>query len=209
MATVTMPQLGESVTEGTIVQWLKQPGEAVHIDDPLCEIETEKVTAELPSEYEGTMGEILVPQGDVAEVGAPLCEVVEAGATAQASQPGAGPRAQRWAERRAQRLEQLKAQLKLSPAQEGAWSAYTAAMQPPAQRPARMNHAELAQLSTPQRIERMQALQAEHQQFMSQRLDAVKAFYAQLTPEQQKIYDQQSLRHGPAGRGGMHGMRWH
>jgi len=44
---------------------------------------------------------------------------------------------------------------------------------------------------------------------MSQRLDAVKAFYAQLTPEQQKIYDQQSLRHGPAGRGGMHGMRWH
>ncbi len=130
-------------------------------------------------------------------------------ATAQASQPGTGPRAQRWAERRAQRLEQLKAQLKLSPAQEGAWSAYTAAMQPPAQRPARMNHAELAQLSTPQRIERMQALQAEHQQFMSQRLDAVKAFYAQLTPEQQKIYDQQSLRHGPAGRGGMHGMRWH
>ncbi len=85
MATVTMPQLGESVTEGTIVQWLKQPGEAVHIDDPLCEIETEKVTAELPSEYEGTMGEILVPQGDVAEVGAPLCEVVEAGATAGAS----------------------------------------------------------------------------------------------------------------------------
>ena len=82
MATVTMPQLGESVTEGTIVQWLKQPGEAVHIDDPLCEIETEKVTAELPSEYEGTMGEILVPQGEVAAVGAPLCEVVEAGAAA-------------------------------------------------------------------------------------------------------------------------------
>lgn len=130
-------------------------------------------------------------------------------ATAQASQPGAGPRTQRWAERRAQRLEQLKAQLKLSAAQEGAWTTYTAAMQPPAQRPARMNRAELAQLSTPQRIERMQALQAEHQQFMSQRLDAVKAFYAQLTPEQKKIYDQQSLRHGPAGRGGMHGMRWH
>lgn len=127
-------------------------------------------------------------------------------ATAQASQPG--PRAQRWAERRAQRLEQLKAALKLSAAQEGAWSAYTAAMQPPAQRPARMDRAELAQLSTPQRIERMQALQAERQQFMNQRLDAIKAFYAQLTPEQQKIYDQQSLRHGPAGRGGMHGMRW-
>ena len=60
MATVTMPQLGESVTEGTVIKWLKQPGEPVALDDSLCEIETEKVTAELPSPYEGTMGEILV-----------------------------------------------------------------------------------------------------------------------------------------------------
>jgi len=83
MATVTMPQLGESVTEGTIIQWLKQPGDAVRIDDPLCEIETEKVTAELPSEFEGTMGQILVPQGETVEVGVPLCEIVEAGAPAE------------------------------------------------------------------------------------------------------------------------------
>ena len=126
-------------------------------------------------------------------------------ATAQATQPD-GTRAQRWAERRAQRQEQLKAALKLSPAQEGAWTAYTAAMQPPAQRPARMDRAEMAQLTTPQRIERMQAVQAERQQFMNQRLDAVKAFYAQLTPEQQKVYDQQSLRRGD-GYG--HGPRMH
>ncbi|MCC7365946.1 MAG: 2-oxo acid dehydrogenase subunit E2 [Dehalococcoidia bacterium] len=79
MATVTMPQLGESVTEGTIIAWLKQPGDPIKLDDPLCEIETEKVTAELPSEYEGTMGQILVPAGEVAPVGAPLCEVEVAG----------------------------------------------------------------------------------------------------------------------------------
>ena len=128
-------------------------------------------------------------------------------ATAQAAQPD-GTRAQRWAERRAQHQEQLKAALKLSPAQEGAWSTYTAAMQPPTQRPARMDRAEMAQLTTPQRIERMQAAQAERQQFMNQRLDAVKAFYAQLTPEQQKVYDQQSLRRGHGkhmhGGPGMH-----
>lgn len=77
MTTVTMPQLGESVTEGTILAWLKQPGDAVALDDPLCEIETEKVTAELPSPYEGVMGEILVPQGETVDVGAVLCTVIE------------------------------------------------------------------------------------------------------------------------------------
>ncbi|MBI2766010.1 MAG: 2-oxo acid dehydrogenase subunit E2 [Chloroflexi bacterium] len=77
MATVTMPQLGESVTEGTILAWLKQPGDVVRLDDPLCEIETEKVTAELPSQFEGTMGAILVQQGETVAVGAPLCEVEE------------------------------------------------------------------------------------------------------------------------------------
>jgi 2-oxoisovalerate dehydrogenase E2 component (dihydrolipoyl transacylase) len=77
MTTVTMPQLGESVTEGTILKWLKQPGEAVALDDPLCEIETEKVTAELPSPYEGTMGRLLVPEGETVGIGEPLCEVLE------------------------------------------------------------------------------------------------------------------------------------
>lgn len=79
MATVTMPQLGESVTEGTVLHWLKQPGETVALDDALCEIETEKVTAELPSPFAGTMGPQFVPEGEVAQVGVPLCEVIEAG----------------------------------------------------------------------------------------------------------------------------------
>ncbi len=78
MTTVTMPQLGESVTEGTILKWLKQPGDAVALDDSLCEIETEKVTAELPSPAEGTMGQIVVPEGEVAQIGAVLCEITEA-----------------------------------------------------------------------------------------------------------------------------------
>ena len=80
MTIVKMPQLGESVTEGTIIQWFKQPGDSVKFDEPLCEIETEKVTAELPSEFEGTMGRIIVPQGETVEVGAPLCEIQPAGA---------------------------------------------------------------------------------------------------------------------------------
>lgn len=88
MTVVKMPQLGESVTEGTIIQWFKQPGDPVKLDDPLCEIETEKVTAELPSEFEGTMGKILVPQGETVEVGAPLCEIEEAAVPAGASGNG-------------------------------------------------------------------------------------------------------------------------
>jgi len=82
MTIVKMPQLGESVTEGTVIQWFKQPGDAVKLDDALCEIETEKVTAELPSEFEGTMGRILVPQGETVEVGAALCEIEPANAAA-------------------------------------------------------------------------------------------------------------------------------
>ena len=77
MATVTMPQLGESVTEGTVLQWLKKPGDTVALDEPLCEIETEKVAAELPSPFEGTLGEILVPEGETIEVDAPLCTIIE------------------------------------------------------------------------------------------------------------------------------------
>lgn len=89
MATITMPQLGESVTEGTVLQWLKQPGDTVALDEPLCEIETEKVTAELPSPFEGTLGEIFVPEGETIEVDAPLCTVVEAAGAAPEPAPAA------------------------------------------------------------------------------------------------------------------------
>ena len=90
-ATVTMPQLGESVTEGTVLQWLKRPGEAVALDEPLCEIETEKVAAELPSPFEGALGEILVPEGETVAVDAPLCTIVETASAAPAPPPPAAP----------------------------------------------------------------------------------------------------------------------
>ncbi|MDE2669654.1 MAG: dihydrolipoamide acetyltransferase family protein [Chloroflexota bacterium] len=92
MATVTMPQLGESVTEGTVLQWLKQPGDTVALDEPLCEIETEKVAAELPSPFEGTLGEILVPEGETVEVDAPLCTIEEV-AVSVPPEPVAAPAA--------------------------------------------------------------------------------------------------------------------
>ena len=93
MATITMPQLGESVTEGTVLQWLKQPGDTVALDEPICEIETEKVTAELPSPFEGALGEILVPEGETVEVDAPLCTILETAASAPepAPVPAAAP----------------------------------------------------------------------------------------------------------------------
>ena len=125
------------------------------------------------------------------------------------AQADPGARQQRWAERRARHLDQLKAALKLSPAQEGAWSTYTAAMQPPANGP-RMDRAEFDKLTTPQRIDRMEQFAAERQAQMKQRGDAVKAFYAQLTPEQQKLYDDRAMRGGKGKRGGPghHGMGW-
>lgn len=80
MPVVTMPQLGESVTESTVLRWLKQPGDPVALDEPLCEIETEKVNVELPSPYEGIMGRQFAAQGETIPVGAPLCEIVPLGA---------------------------------------------------------------------------------------------------------------------------------
>ena len=85
-------------------------------------------------------------------------------------------REQRRAEWHAQRMADLKAQLKLTPAQEGAWTAYAAAMQPPADAAwPRMNRDELSQLNTPQRIDRMQQLATERQTRMQERGEAVKA----------------------------------
>ena len=85
MATeVRMPQLGESVTEGTVVRWLKQPGDPVVMDESLAEIETEKVNVEIPSPFEGTVSELLVPEGETVEVGVPIATIQESGGSAQA-----------------------------------------------------------------------------------------------------------------------------
>jgi len=92
MATeIKVPVLGESVTEGTIAEWFKQPGEAVAADEPICSLETDKVAVDVPSPVAGIMSEHRVAVGDTVEVGAVIA-VVEAGATASAA-PAAAPAA--------------------------------------------------------------------------------------------------------------------
>jgi Spy/CpxP family protein refolding chaperone len=105
----------------------------------------------------------------------------------------------------------LKANLKLTTAQEGAWTTYTAAMKPPADMLAkRAAHEELAKLPTPERIDKMKALRSQHMGDMTAEMDkrgeATKAFYATLTPEQQKVFDASAMRKPGAG-GRMGGMR--
>ena len=75
---LTMPKLGESVTEGTISSWLKQVGDEVAFDDPLFEVSTDKVDSEIPSPYDGTMLEILVQAGETVPVGTVLARIGDA-----------------------------------------------------------------------------------------------------------------------------------
>jgi len=85
MATeITVPALGESVTEGSIGEWLKQPGEAVAADEPICSLETDKVAVDVPSPVAGVMSEHRAEVGDTVEVGA-IIAVIEEGATASAA----------------------------------------------------------------------------------------------------------------------------
>ena len=79
-----MPQLGETVTEGTVGRWLKKKGEAIAKYEPLLEVETDKVASEIPSPFGGTVGEILVQEGDTVPVGAVVCEIIEAGVASSA-----------------------------------------------------------------------------------------------------------------------------
>ena len=76
---VKMPQLGESVTEGTITHWLKAEGDEVAIDEPLAEVDTDKVNAELPSPVAGTIQKLLVPEGATVDVGTEIVVVAVAG----------------------------------------------------------------------------------------------------------------------------------
>ena len=74
---IIVPSLGESVTEATVSKWLKQVGEKVDSDEPLVELETDKVNVEVPSPLAGTLTSIKVKEGDTVEVGALLGEVNE------------------------------------------------------------------------------------------------------------------------------------
>jgi periplasmic protein CpxP/Spy len=134
--------------------------------------------------------------------------------------PGAGPRMmapgehhgmmegrfQQFREQRmARRLDELKRILQITPQQEGAWSSWTGALRPaPLQRPDRV---EFARMNTPQRIDRLRALRTERNAEMDRKLEATKMFYASLSPEQQRLFDAQSmqlLRGGRGGHGGHH-----
>ena len=89
---VVMPQMGESITEGTLTKWLKKPGDTVARDEPLFEISTDKVDAEIPSPAAGTLGDIKVQEGATVTVGTVVCAINEAG-DAAASTPAAAPAA--------------------------------------------------------------------------------------------------------------------
>src|ERR1051326_4298532 len=86
---VVMPQMGESIAEGTITKWLKQVGERVERDEPLFEISTDKVDAEIPSPAAGTLTEIRFKEGDTVEVNTVVAVLDGAGAGAAAPQPAA------------------------------------------------------------------------------------------------------------------------
>lgn len=146
-------------------------------------------------------------------IAAALLATLSAVASAQTPPPAAQPPAAttmahqerterfdpaRMQERRARRQAQLKENLQIAPAQEGAWTAWSNAMRPPAnwKRPDR---AELARLPTPERIDRMRALRTERMAMMDKRADATKTFYATLNPVQKRVFDLQTVRGGQRG----------
>src|SRR6056297_2797303 len=74
---IRVPTLGESVTEATVATWFKQPGDKVEADEMLCELETDKVTVEVPSPAAGTMGDIVASEGETVGVDALLATIEE------------------------------------------------------------------------------------------------------------------------------------
>jgi len=134
-------------------------------------------------------------------------------AGASAEHPMHGRMMERMKARQGQHLSQLKAKLQLKAEQEPAWSAFAGAMSPPERPPARPDWAEVMRLNTPERIDRMKAL---HQQrhtemtaMMERRGEAAKTFYAQLSAEQKKVFDDETRQHmarwGGPGRPGERG----
>ena len=85
---IVMPQMGESIFEGTITKWLKKPGDKVERDEPLFEISTDKVDAEIPSPSAGVLKEIKVAEGKTVPIQT-VVGVIEAGGAASAPQPAA------------------------------------------------------------------------------------------------------------------------
>jgi 2-oxoglutarate dehydrogenase E2 component (dihydrolipoamide succinyltransferase) len=93
MAEIRVPALGESVTEATIGKWFKKPGEAVAVDEPLVELETDKVTIEVPAPAAGVLADIAAKDGDTVAVGAVLGQIKEGAAAAAKAAPAPAPSA--------------------------------------------------------------------------------------------------------------------
>src|SRR3989440_10699422 len=90
MTDVVMPQMGESIVEGTLTKWLKKPGDRVERDEPLFEISTDKVDTEIPSPAAGTLSEVLVEEGKTVGINTVVARIDEAGGAAKtAAQPAA------------------------------------------------------------------------------------------------------------------------
>src|SRR5437879_13890631 len=84
MTDVVMPQMGESIVEGTLTKWLKKPGERVERDEPLFEISTDKVDTEIPSPAAGTLSEVLVEEGKTVGINTVVARIDEGGGAAAA-----------------------------------------------------------------------------------------------------------------------------
>ncbi len=91
MTDVVMPQMGESITEGTLTRWLKKPGEKVERDEPLFEISTDKVDTEIPSPVTGVLGEVLVQEGATVAIKTVVARISDGAA---APPPAAKPQAE-------------------------------------------------------------------------------------------------------------------
>src|ERR1700736_2757695 len=91
-APIKMPQLGESVTEGTVDRWLKKEGDFVKKDEPLVEVVTDKVNAEIPSPFEGKLIKISVLEGTTIAIGTEIAQIeVEGAATVDAAPAAVAP----------------------------------------------------------------------------------------------------------------------
>ena len=86
---VVMPQMGESITEGTITKWLKKPGDTVQRDEPLFEISTDKVDAEIPSPSAGTLKDIKIAEGTTVQINTIVCTIEEGGSLSASAPPPA------------------------------------------------------------------------------------------------------------------------
>lgn len=112
-----------------------------------------------------------------------------------------------WAERQAQRTQKLHDALKLTPAQEGAWASYSTAIKPAAKAP-RGERGAWKTMAAPERMEKRLAMARQRVEMMEARLAATSAFYATLSPEQKKLFDENSMRRAGHRHHGMkHGMK--